>query len=279
MPPGKKSKKMNYSKAKKVVAKANRSKAKKNMDTFALKLRVQTSATPKQGTVVSNYMYLFWSLITATSVVGVTQLPEFILYRNLYDRVRINSMKLTFTPKANVLDQANAQNDGALTVNGDGMAHTVIDRDGAAPSNIARLSRVASYQKYSVLKKFSRAYSIKYPTGVWLDCQNIYRDPDLINQIGGDGGLTVYAENLLEDSLELFNEPVYDIQIEYNVVFQGRAEGSIQYDPDTDSVKILPSNPAAYAPYSDQIPVYNTIADKRFDASGNIVPVTDTDNP
>lgn len=270
---------MTYGKAKRVLAKTKKARAMKGKDTFYLKAKVSGTVTPSQGVAVSNYVYGTYYLLNGTSSVDVTKNPEFILYKNLYDRVRINSVKITVTPKANFLALNTAQNDGSYTLTGDNMIHTVIDNDGQAAGNVARMTRYASYKKYSLLKKWSRRYSIKYPSSVWLDCQNIFSDESLLKRLGLTGGITVYAENVLEDSLELINEPLYDVLIEYGVVFQGRAEGTLLYNADTKAISVTPSDEGAYPTPTDVVPVYGTIADKRYNAAGVLVPVTDTDNP
>lgn len=265
-------------KAKRSLAKSKKSKAKKNLDTFYLKAKVTALVTPSQGVSTSNYIYGTYHLMNETSTVACTNIQEFVLYKNLYDRVRINSVKVTVTPKANYLALNSAQNDG-YTQSGDGMIHTVIDRDGPAAGNKARMTRYPSYRKYSVLKTWSRSYSVKYPQGVWLDCQNIYEDKTLLKRLGLFGGMTVFAENILEDNGELVNEPLYDVLVEYGCVFQGRGEGSLSYNTDTKAITVTPSNESAYPTPTDPVPMSGTIADKRYDASGNLVTVTDTDNP
>jgi len=130
------------------------------------------------------------------------------------------------TPKGNVLDQANAQNDTLFNNSGDGLVHTCIDRDGVAPSSTAVISRYPSYKKYDIKKPFTRSYSIRYPTGVWLDCQS----PSTFSmkkELGLSGGITLYAEDILEDSGEVWNEPWAQVQVQYNIVFQGKTSNSL----------------------------------------------------
>jgi len=214
-------------KAKAMVAKSRKQKAKKNMDTFFLKARTEFLAIPQQGVTVSNYLSLFFGLLDPTGYQGVTQNAEFNLYKNLYDKVRINTIKMIVTPKANVLDQGTAQNDNGLTLTGDGLIHTAVDRDGSGPGNVARLTRYPSYHKYSVLKPFTRSYSIKYPMGVWLDCQTP-AGFSMTRELGLKGGITLYAENILEDSAELFNEPWAEITVEHSIVFQGKVSTGLE---------------------------------------------------
>jgi len=217
--------------AQKVVTKSRAKKAKKNMDTFFFKSKVTATITPQQGALVANYIYNSFTLDPTGAAAAYMSNAEFSLYRGLYDKFRVNSVKVTFTPKANVLDQANNNNDTALNATGDGKIHHCIDRDGLAPSSISRISRYPSYRKTSVLKPFTRIYSVKYPTGVWIDCDSPSTF-SMSKELGLSGGVTIYAENILEDSGEVYNEPWASVLVEHNIVFQGKVSGvlSAVYD-------------------------------------------------
>lgn len=275
---GKVSKKA-LSKAKRQLANKKKRNAKKNADTFFLRTRVLGSVIPTQGVTVANYISCFWKLLDSSSVVGVTQSSEFGLFKNIYDRVRINRIKVKITPKANVLDQRNAQDEGALNVSGDGKVHTVVLRDDDGYSaSVTRLMRQPSYRGYSVLKGFTRSYSIKYPTGVWLDCQNIYSDDTLLQRMGAYGGIALYAENILEENLEIFNEPWAQVELTYDCVFQGKVVGALSLD-DSGRVVVAPPAPNAVDP-SPIVAISGTFNDTRvtgFDASGNIIEVSKND--
>lgn len=227
---GRKAKKPSMAKAKRMVAKQHKRKAKKNMDTFFFKSKVTASITPYQSlnpaSGLSNYIYNSFSLDPTGGSAAYNNNAEFQLYRSMYDKFRVNSVKVTFTPKANVLDQVNNNLDSLYNTTGDGMVHHVIDRDSVAPSNIARLTRYPSYRKTSVLKKFSRVYSVKYPMGVWIDC-DAPAEFSLVKELGLQGGITIYAENVLEDNSEVFNEPWASVLVEHNIVFQGKTQGRL----------------------------------------------------
>lgn len=219
-------------KAKKMVTKLHKKKARKGMDTFFLRAKEVSTILPGQGATVANYIY--WACTLDPTVLGgigsfntFLNNAEFNLYRQIYDKFRINSVHVRVIPKANVLDQAHAQLDSSYNTTGDGCIHTCIDRDGVAPSNIAAISRYTSYKKYSVLKPWSRTYSVKYPMGVWLDCQSPATF-SMAKELGLTGGVTFYAENILEDNSELFNEPYAQIETYYNIVFQGKTSASIK---------------------------------------------------
>jgi len=208
------------------------------MDTFFFKSKVTAAIVPTQSfspVGPSNYIYNSFSLDPSGGSAAYNNNAEFQLYRSMYDKFRVNSVRVTFTPKANVLDQANNNNDTAYNTTGDGMVHHVLDRDSVAPSNIARLTRYPSYRKTSVLKKFSRTYSVKYPMGVWIDCDSPSQF-SMIRELGLQGGITIYAESILEDSGEVYNEPWASVLVEHNIVFQGKTQGKLagvydQQDP------------------------------------------------
>jgi len=218
--------KPSMAKAKKMVTKQRKVKAKKNMDTFFLKTKNLYNITPVQGVSVSNYIYSVATMDPTGTAAAFTTNAEFNLYKLQYDKFRVNSITVRVKPKANMLDQALAQNDTGLTLTGDGLVHTCIDRDGAAPSSIAIISRYPSYKSYSVLKPFSRTYSVRYPTGIWLDCQAV-GSFSMAKELGLTGSITMYLENLLEDSGEIFNEPWAEVTVETNIVFQGKTSNSL----------------------------------------------------
>ena len=164
-----KSKRPAMKRAKKSMAKSKVRKAKKNMDTFFLRAKSVFTQRPAQGTTVANYIAGGTALYSG----NLLDNAEFRLYAGLYDRFRINRCYVTATPKANVFSSAEAQADGLLNLVGDGLIHTVIDRDGPPPMNVARLTRYPSYKAISLLKKWTRRYDVKYPTSVWLDCQDL----------------------------------------------------------------------------------------------------------
>lgn len=231
--------KPSYKKARRVVGKANAAKRRKNMDTFATSMRVQALLVPQQGVTVSNYFYTTANLVNPSSTIGVTQTSEFQLYQQMYDQVRINSVRIKVTPKANMLTQAEAQNDSLLNNSGDGLVHTVIDRDSSGINpNIAAWKRYPSYRSYSVFKPFSRYYSITYPKGVWLDTDGPTSDTDLLKQLGATGGIFLYAENLLEDVGEILNEPFGTLEVVYSCVFRGRKMTTLTRDSETGAITI-----------------------------------------
>lgn len=236
-----KSKKVSYAKAKRTMEKVNKKKKAKNMDTFSLTVKTSALMVPVQGVTVSNYVYTTVPLMNSTLYTGVTQNSEFILYRNMYDQVRINSVMVKVTPKANVLDQVYSQ-DNSLTTTGDGLFHTIIDRDAPGATSIQAWSKYPSYRKFNQKKSFSRKYNISWPKGIWLDTANLYDDMSLLKQVGALGGIYLYAENVLEDVGELINQPLADIHIYYNVVYRGKTAGALSYDFETGGISVRPND-------------------------------------
>lgn len=262
MPP-KTTKKPSVSKAKKVVTKVHKRRAAKNMDTFFLKAKTVMNVVPAQGVTVANYSYGLAQLLGGNLLTN----SEFNFYALQYDRFRVNSVTIKWTPKANVLDQASGQDDTKYNVTGDGMIHTCIDRDAQAPSSIAAISRYPSYRKFSIMKKWSRTYKAVYPLGTWLDCQNPTQNTQVINTLGLAGNVTWYAENFLEDNYELWNEPVAEISLEWNVVYQGKTSGSLSFTTDeggnVTGVKITPVSPTSNLPLTPLLNVRGSIKDTR----------------
>lgn len=273
------SKKPTMRKAKRMVSKQRKTKAKKNMDTFFLQAKYTGTIAPVQGTTVSNYLFWNPSLFDPTDMTYIGNNSEFKLYQAQYDKVRINSIRVVITPKANVLDQAIGQADAQYNVTGDGMVHTCVDRDGKVPASIAKIQRYPSYRKYSVMKKFTRTYSVKYGIGQWLDCQDLQNSATKLSTMGLSGSICLYAENLLEDNYELLNEPWADYEIFFNCVFQGKTSASLSFDASGNIIitpeKLNPTRPAE----TTTLLRGSATGDVRFDASGNLVPVTDSDLP
>lgn len=229
-------------KAKKVVRRDNARKTKQQLDTHTLKVKMTAVLIPTQGTTVSNFINQFYPLCSGTATTDWTKSADYTTLKYQYDQVRVNRLRVIITPKANVLDAANAQADSSYTLTGDGMIHTAIDRDSATPANISAMSRYGSYRRYSLLKKFSRTYGIKWPKGVWLDCGSEYGNTQLLTQIGAFGGIGLYAENLLEDYGEIWNEPYAEVTFLYDIVFRGKITPNTAIDNSGNVVLFTPTS-------------------------------------
>lgn len=225
--------KRQLAKAKRIIGNKKVSKAKSNQDTHFLRCKTNVYLTPVQGTTVTNYIYAAFQLYTTGTVPtwDVRNNTDFKLYSKMYDRFRINRMNIRVTPKANVLDMANAQADGYLSLSGTNTIHTAIDRDGSVPVSIDAFRKYSSYKQYSLLKPFSRSYSVRWPRSVWLDCDEfLSSDTQITRTIGCSGGITLYAENVLEEIGEGLNEPWAQVEITYDVVFEGKTMRSVTID-------------------------------------------------
>jgi len=274
----KSTKKPSMAKAKQMVTKQRKKRASKNMDTFFLKAKTLLNVVPAQGVSVANYSYGLAQLCGGNFINNA----EFVFYRLQYDKYRVNSVTIKWTPKANVFDLGHANDDGTYNLTGDGMIHTAIDRDGQAPSSIAALSRYPSYRKFSILKKWQRTYSIKYPVGIWLDCSDPFGNTSLISSLGLGGSVTWYGENFLEENYEVLNEPIAEISIEWNVVFQGKTTGSLTFTKSGGEITgvtitpVLVENNLALSPLTN---VRGSVADTRTQDEATEVSITDQGVP
>lgn len=223
-------KKPTMKKAQAMVTKKKKQQKKSNLDTFSLKAVGSYLVHPTQGVAVSNYVY------GGTNLLGTNLLnnADFNYYRLQYDKFRINSVKMRWIPKANVMSIADAQADSIYRLTGDGMIHTCIDRDNQAPSSQTAIQRYPSYKAFSILKKWVRNYAITYAKNVWLDCQNPTNPENngIRNVLGLLGGIYYYAEDIIEDIGEIANEPLAQMIMEFNVVFQGKTSGTLSFEYD-----------------------------------------------
>lgn len=222
-------------KVKKVQYAQKRRAFKKGLDTHSLWCTSSATIIPSQGATVANYVSQFFALMDPSGPLGFANNADFAVYRLLYDRVRINSVRVRIVPKANVLSQNSAQEDYAYNATGEGLVHTAIDRDGPIPLSgteaLNTIRRYGSHKSYSVMKPFTRSYAIKYPKGVWFDSSNIFEDTTLIRRLGGTGGVQIYAENFLEDNGEIINEPWAAVEVSYHVVFMGKKPATVGLAP------------------------------------------------
>lgn len=255
--------------ARKLRSRRVKNAAKKNLDTKFVQCVVEGSITPKQGVFVSNYLYGFVPLLDADPNYGVMSTDKFKVHQTLYDRVRINSMRIILTPKANTFDASQAQNDANLTLSGNGMIYSVIDRDGPGPwlTSGTAGDMPKLYEQYpscvtkSLLKKLVRTYGTKWPKNMWLDTDpnQIVALEEVATRLGLFGGVTWYAENLVEDAGEVFNEPWGHMRIEYNCVFQGTkptntkvTDGVITITPIETSLEDAKANFSYFGSYYPQ---------------------------
>jgi len=258
---------------------SKKAKAARNMDTFFLKAKSIYNAVPKQGVAVANYLYGFAPLLGS----NLLNNAEFNLYRLQYDKYRVNSVTVKYIPKANVMDQASGQLDALYNLTGDGALHICVDRDSQAPSSTAAISRYPSYMKKSIMKTWSKSYTVKWPTNVWLDCQGPTDNTQISQTLGLGGGVTWYGENFLEDNYEIYNEPVAALELSWSVVFQGKTSASLSFATDENGIVIgVTMTPFQLGVTLEQSPLQNvrgTIADTRLVDEANDVPIDDAGQP
>lgn len=238
-------------------AKHKKRQARNNTDTLFVPVDVTGILKPQQGVTVSNYLSWFPQLLAdPSSTISVQNANKFMVHAIMYDKVRINSMTLRIVPKANTLDQATAQNDATLTLTGDNMIHTCVDRNNCPPADITSLAQYSSYKAYDSKKPFVKTYKVVYPKGVWLDTLKgkiDQTDTTLLKKLGLLGGIYLYAENFVEDVGEIFNEPWANFRITYNCVFMGKSLPNLSASYNEDgSIKSLSLKPIENLTNPDQ---------------------------
>lgn len=228
MPRTKAPRKPRMRKGRRGVPRAPRRMREANVDLHKYTVALSGSWTPQQGVTVSNFLYTYWSPSPATLTYQsnpIANSPEFALYCNMYDQFKVNGVRLRLIPRIKTLESAalvQAEAAGNITM-GKGVIYSVEDRDGIAPSNIAALKRYSSVKTHSIFKPITRTYWIDRTKSMWLDCQGLTLLSDIQKAVGYAGGITVYGESFPEVKNTLFNEPWYDIEIQYFCVFRGKA--------------------------------------------------------
>lgn len=232
-------KRVGLKRAQRVVERVQRRKMRSGGDTHSLKV-TQTFDAPlapgssNPASACTNYIGIWQplALFDSTNPACAWMFPEFDLYTNLYDRVRINSVTVEWIPKANIYDVLNALNDTTVTTTGDLMFHTVIDKDSKGPLNVKSLQRYGSYKRFSVKKYWKRTMRMTYPKSYWINTIGPNSDANTLQSIGGCSYMTVYTENLPSN----VTNPTYNnfgtFKITYNVVFQGKYAASITAQDD-----------------------------------------------
>jgi hypothetical protein len=107
----------------------------------------------------------------------------------------------------------------------------------------------------------------------------------MAKELGLTGGVTMYADNLLEDNLEIINEPWATVVVEYNIVFQGKTSNSLKgvYDDNGNLVGVTINaidQSATDLPLSLSTNIAGTLDGNTIsDNSGNEVKVDDIGVP
>lgn len=182
---------------------------------------------PYQGVTVSNYAKYFispWNY--ANAAYQLKDLPEFGMWRYMYDRYRITGVAFNLKPRVNVLNQLAITNSGGGMNDSNNVYYTVYDRDGPAPSSVTQIKRYKSCRVHSQLKGCKMGYRVKWPKGFWLDTtQDVTGNSSSPSwqqavQTGVSGGITIYGENFPEQSGALTNYIWADLEVTFTVAFQ-----------------------------------------------------------
>lgn len=207
-------------------AKSGRSSA--NKDVFKTKITINGVLSPSQGVVATNYIQVWVSLLNAQSgVLNVTQSPEFATWRQIYDRFRVHGVSMTLKPRYKTSEVTAALIAGGsavplVTNSGNNMVFSAVDRDGKTPSSIDQLMKYSSHKKASIYTTHRRGYGVKYAKDIWFDAQNIAANSVLASAVGALGCIGIYAENVPEFTSQVVNPIWYDVEISWNLSFQGK---------------------------------------------------------
>jgi len=197
-------------------------------DLVTRKFSYASTMKPTQTVLAgTNYLKYFFALWNPNSSSGVASIPEFRMWAGMYDRFRVTGVKIRVTPRIDSINQmavtasaSNTANDGA------GVYYVVKDRDSSAPSSIPQIRRYKNTRVYKETKPCTASYNIKFPKGFWLDTNADYapgsgtQGQTMMNQIGGAGGITVYAENILEKAGQIVNYTWADVEVTWTCAFQ-----------------------------------------------------------
>lgn len=254
MPPRRMKKRLGLKRAQRKVERVQRKKAVQNKDTHSYKLVREflvpvTLANPPQ--LAKNYIGTYQPLaISDGTYQSVWTFPEFALYCNQYDRVRVNSVTIQWIPKANVFDANNVFTNTSVVSSGDMCFHTAIDQDSKPALNIASLQRMPSYKKFRITKPWSRTMRMTYPKSYWINTAGPLSDANTLQSIGGCAYLTAYAEDLPVTNVDPdILSDIGSFKITYNVVFQGKVlpkltvndDGSVSVHPVRDISSLPPT--------------------------------------
>lgn len=269
------------------VARRRARKGKKmlNTDVYRQTIKLTSVLTPKEGvlTKLSNFLGFFVSPVPGGGTGGVTMSllgsPEYQLYCQMYDQMRVHSVTMKVIPRYNSTDSTllvtaeQGLGGGApATTAGKQVVYTVLDRDSVAPLNITTLKKYSSVKTHRMDRPFSRTYAVKYDgPNTWFNCQNQSDMGEIQKALGLFGGITCYGESFIERLNQAVNTPWADLEVTYQCSFRGKSLISVAFDQDTNSVTIS-QTPASISEdvlvfeSNDNIPNYGSI-----DNSGNVI--------
>lgn len=231
-------------KAKKVLAKREKRRAVQGKDTKFVRCEQQFTITPTNvgGAPANGLNWIFnnFQMLTsaASQVMSIENSVDFAINRTLYDKVRINRMRVKLVPRANVLDYATAQNDTSYNVSGTQSLYSAIDANSPLPwgasnsETISLFEQLPSMKKTSVLKNLVRQIAVCYAPNLWLDTVNLFSNLTLLRDIGLFQNIGIFATNLLTDKSETAFEPVYDCIVSWDCVFSSAKPKSTKVNLD-----------------------------------------------
>lgn len=271
--------KRNYRRKPKAQRKRSR-KGKKvdNTEVVRHTIKVTSAITPAQGVAVSNYINVFISPHPGSGnsnmTVPLVYSPEYGLYCNMYDQLRVHSVTIKVIPRAT---QAEAvfmavESEGAApaVTLGKNVFYSVEDRDGPPPGNIGTYKKYSSVKTHSCVKPMSRTYRVKYDgPNSWIDCQNRDSFSQIVSSLGLTGGVCLYGESFMENKNQIMNSVWADLEVTYQLSFRGKALVSVALNDDgtiTVSQTTLTSEAIQVFSSNDDIPSFGSV-----DLSGNTI--------
>lgn len=199
---------------------------------FRRSFKVACLSYPTQGLTVSNYIYDYITprLDPVNGSINLPSINEFKMLALVYDRFRVNSVSVSYKPRANMMSVFDSV-DGSLNM-GSGVVYVAQLRDGQAPSHPSQIKRIKGCKAYSILKPFKSTYKVKYPKSIWLDSAdpNQGNQQGLVESLGLQGGITVYGENFPEPPGSITNNAWYDVEISFNCTFNTYNPKSLTVD-------------------------------------------------
>lgn len=241
-------------------------------------VKVTSAITPAQGALVSNYINVF---VSPNPGVGLSNMtvpliysPEYSLYCNMYDQLRVHSVSIKLIPRAtqteNVFLAVESEGAAPAVTMGKNVFYSVEDRDGVPPGNIATYKKYSSVKTHSCTKPMSRTYKVKYDgPNSWIDCQNRDSFSQIVSSLGLSGGICLYGESFMENKNQVLNSVWADLEVTYKLSFRGKALVNVALNDDgsvTLSQTTLTSEALQVFKSNDDIPSFGSV-----DLSGNTI--------
>lgn len=223
-----------------------------NTDVFHTQVCSTMTLSLTQGFTTANYIYGVASSLNQTSgVVNLLQNNEFSLWRNIYDKFRVHSLRLKLVPRytqSEMFAGIGATENADVTM-GHARLYTAIDRDSGIPSDEASILRYSSHKQHKVTDTVNRYLSYKYPKGVWLDAQTTSTNTAILDTLSLKGCIGWYGSAFPEVSGTLLNEEWYTLELTWKLSFMGKAVNVIVKDDGSVELKqtvagdVLPFSP------------------------------------